>query len=170
MPRFPRSRALLVVSAASAVLLSGCTSSPSVSAAPSESSGASSSSSASSTPVTSPSAGAPASPSSSAPSTSAPSTSVNAPADDAVTLDITIKDHQVSPNGEKIKVAKGQTVRVTVTSDSDDEIHAHTGGDGFELQVKAGEPAEGEFVASGAGSFEVESHHLEKIIAILVVR
>jgi plastocyanin len=166
MPRFTRSWALLAVSAASAIaLLSGCTSSPSVSAAPSTSASAPSSSSASSTPA----GGASASPSTS-PSASSPSASASAAAEDAVELDITIKDHQVSPNGEKINVAKGQTVKLTVTSDSDDEIHAHTGGEGFELEVKAGEPAEGEFVASEAGSFEVESHHLEKIIAILVVR
>jgi hypothetical protein len=67
-------------------------------------------------------------------------------------------------------VAKGQTVKLTVTSDSEDAIHAHTGGAGFELAVTPGKPAEGEFVASEAGSFEVESHHLDKIIAILVVR
>jgi FtsP/CotA-like multicopper oxidase with cupredoxin domain len=162
MPRFPRSWMLLAVSATSAAaLLTGCTSSPSVDAAPSTSASAPSSSAASSAPAGSASA---------SPSASSPSTSASAAAEDTVALDITIKDHQVSPNGEKINVAKGQTVKLTVTSDSEDSIHAHTGGAGFELAVTPGKPAEGEFVASEAGSFEVESHHLDKIIAILVVR
>ena len=159
MPRFPRPFALLAVSATATVaLLSGCTSSPSVDAAPS------SSTSAPSTSASAPGSSASSSPTASSPSTSAPAAAA------VVTLDIAIKDHQVSPNGEKVNVAKGQTVKMTVTSDSDDEIHAHTGGEGFELEVKAGKPATGEFVASQAGSFEVESHHLEKIIVILVVR
>jgi hypothetical protein len=166
MPRFPRPFALLAVSTTATVaLLSGCTSSPSVDAAPSSSTSAPSTSA--SPPSTS--ASAPSTSASSSPTASSPSTSVPGAAD-VVTLDISIKDDQVSPNGEKVDVAKGQTVKMTVTSDSDDEIHAHTGGEGFELEVMAGKPATGEFVASEAGSFEVESHHLEKIIVILVVR
>jgi len=166
MPRFPRPFALLAVSTTATVaLLSGCTSSPSVDAAPSSSASApSTSASPPSTSASASSTSASSSPTATSPSTSAPG------AADVVTLDISIKDDQVSPNGEKVNVAKGQTVKMTVTSDSDDEIHAHTGGEGFELEVMAGKPAVGEFVASEAGSFEVESHHLEKIIVILVVR
>ncbi len=57
-----------------------------------------------------------------------------------------------------------------MTSDMDDEIHAHTGGAGYELEVKANEPTTGTFTLPSPGSFEVESHHLEKIIVILNVR
>jgi hypothetical protein len=64
-------------------------------------------------------------------------------------------------------VPVGQKVILNVTSDTDDEVHAHTGGPGYELQVKAGTPAKGEFTIDSPGSFEVESHHLEKIIVIL---
>jgi hypothetical protein len=115
------------------------------------------------------------SPSASAPSASAPSAGASSPGDDAtpagaLTLDITIKNGQVSPNGAKIDVTRGQTVVLNVTSDADDEVHAHTSGDGYELEVTAGVPATGQFVAADTGSFEVESHHLEKVIAILVVR
>jgi len=157
----PRPFVLLAVAAGSTlVLFSGCTSDP-VGATPS----AASSSPAASSPATS-SSTASGSPAPSASSTSSPSPSTPA---DPVRLDITIKDHQVSPNAEKIDVRKGQTVILEVTSDVDDEIHAHIG-EGFELEVKAGEPATGRFVAGDTGSFEVESHHLEKIIAILVVR
>jgi hypothetical protein len=57
-----------------------------------------------------------------------------------------------------------------VTSDIDDEIHAHIGGAGYELQVKAGKPAKGELTVDSPGSFEVEDHHLEKITVILNAR
>ena len=67
-------------------------------------------------------------------------------------------------------MAKGQTVKLTVTSDSDDEIHAHTGGDGYELDVPAGRTTTGRFTLDSPGSFEVESHHLEKVIVILNAR
>jgi hypothetical protein len=67
-------------------------------------------------------------------------------------------------------VRVGQKVILSVTSDTDDEVHAHIGGPGYELQVKAGTPAKGEFTIDSPGSFEVESHHLEKIIVILNAR
>ena len=156
MPRFPRPLVLLLLTTTSCVaLLSACTSSPSGTASPS----------AAPTSAASPSAAT-----SSSASSSASASQSSPAAADAVTIDITIKDHQVSPNGDKINVIKGQTVLLKVTSDTDDEIHAHTSGDGYELEVKAGTPATGQFVAFDTGSFEVESHHLEKVIAILVVR
>ena len=90
---------------------------------------------------------------------------------DRVIVDITIADGKVTPNGEKVDVAVGQEVQLNVTSDADDEIHAHTDdAAGYELEVKAGVPTTGRFTVSSAGSFEVESHHLEKIIVILNVR
>ena len=102
---------------------------------------------------------------------STPSASASSSSDaNAVVIDITIANRQVTPNGQKLNVSRGQTVIMHVTSDMDDEIHAHTGGDGYELEVTAGKPATGSFVASDLGSFEIESHHLEKIIAILNVR
>ena len=106
---------------------------------------------------------------------SAPSASSREPASPTasaaeLTIDITIADGQVTPNAEKINVAKGTRVTLNVTSDIDDDIHAHTGGDGYELKVEAGDPTTGSFVASSPGSFEIESHHLEKVIVILNVR
>ena len=104
------------------------------------------------------------------PSSSAASASPTSAAVDTLIIGITIKGKAVTPNGEKLDVTKGQTVVLQVNSDTDDEIHAHTGGDGFELAVKAGKRTDGQFVASETGSFEIESHRLGKIIAILVVR
>jgi hypothetical protein len=107
------------------------------------------------------------------PTVSSPSVASASPtsaAVDTLIIGITIKGDQVTPNGEKLDVTRGQTVVLQVNSDTDDEIHAHTGGDGFELAVKAGQRTDGQFVAGQTGSFEIESHRLDKIIAILVVR
>jgi methionine-rich copper-binding protein CopC len=87
-----------------------------------------------------------------------------------LTINIKIANGKVDPNGKKIDASVGQEVILQVTSDMDDEIHAHTGGAGYELEVKANEPTTGAFTLPAPGSFEVESHHLEKIIVILNVR
>ncbi len=124
-----------------------------------------------------PSSGAPtgavASPSASGSSDPTPSASATPSADtaDRVVVDISIAGGRVTPSGEKVQVAVGQEVQLNVTSDVDDEIHAHTdSADGYALEVKAGVPATGTFRVSSPGSFEVESHDLEKIIVILNVR
>ena len=86
-----------------------------------------------------------------------------------LTIPITIAGGQVSPNGQKISASVGQPVVLQVTSDEADEIHAHTGGDGYELEVPAGTPTTGTFTPTSPGSFEIESHHLEKVIVVLNV-
>ena len=87
-----------------------------------------------------------------------------------MTVDITLSNGQVDPNAERIDVQRGQTIVLNVTSDEDDEIHAHIGDPGYELGVKGGKTTRGEFVVSDPGRFEVESHNLEKVIVILNVR
>lgn len=107
----------------------------------------------------------------SSPGTSSPGTD-ESPADDAnqVVIDITLSDgDQVDPNGEKVDVEQGQTVVLNVTSDRDDEIHVH-GDIEVAVPVAANDTASKSFVAEAVGSFEVESHHPNKIIAILNVR
>ncbi|SEQ70913.1 hypothetical protein [Microlunatus flavus] len=106
---------------------------------------------------------------SSAPS---PSSSLVASADggaQVLTIPITIAGGQVTPNGEKMTAKVGEKVVLQVTSDQADEIHAHTGGDGYELEVPAGTPTTGSFTPTSPGSFEIESHHLEKVIVVLNV-
>jgi cytoskeletal protein RodZ len=125
------------------------------------------------TPAPASTAGSPSSPSSSASaSASSPASQSPSPSEaaDALTIDITISNGQVDPNGKKIDVQRGQTIVLNVTSDQDDEIHAHTGDQGYELEVKGGKTTRGELVVSDPGRFEVESHHLEKVIVILNVR
>jgi hypothetical protein len=117
-------------------------------------------------PVTSPTS--PSSPATSPPSPPASSPSLNA--DYTLTINIEIARGKTVPSGEKINVRVGQKVILNVTSDTDDEIHAHIGGEGYELPVRAGTPSRGSFTIESPGSFEVESHHLEKIIVILNAR
>lgn len=109
----------------------------------------------------------------SSPDTSATPSPVESPsltADYALTINIEISGRKTIPNGEKINVRVGQQVILKVTSDTDDEIHAHIGEEGYELPVRAGRPARGSFTIDSPGSFEIESHHLEKIIVILNAR
>lgn len=149
-----RTQAALIGGAvALGMLLSGCTSTaePQASASPSAVASASEPTS-------------PASPS------SVPPNSPSLNPDYALTINISIANGKTVPNGEKINVRVGQKVILNVTSDTDDEIHAHTGGAGYEMQVRAGTPAKGSFTVDSPGSFEVESHHLDKIIAILNAR
>jgi hypothetical protein len=136
------------------LLLSGCTST----AEPQPN--------ASSTAVSSPAE----SPSPAASPTSVPPSPPSLNPDYALTVNIVISKGKTTPNGEKINVRVGQKVILNVTSDTDDEIHAHIGGEGYELPVQAGTPAKGSFTLDSPGSFEVESHHLEKIIVILNAR
>ena len=138
--------------------LTGCTSAPADTATPTPE-------------VTSasPSPSDSASPSASATPTPTPTPSQTS-AVNSVTIDITIADGQVTPNGKKINVEVGQTIVLNVTSDEHDEVHAHTEGDGFELKVPAGKNVSGELTLNSPGSYEVESHHLEKVIVILNAR
>ena len=150
-----RTRGALVRGAVVAgLLLSGCTStaepqsgaSPTVASSPAESS------------------------SSAALPTSVPPASPSLNPDYALTINVTIAKGKTIPSGEKINVRVGQKVILNVISDTDDEIHAHIGGAGYEMKVQAGTPAKGSFSIDSPGSFEVESHHLEKIIVILNAR
>jgi len=104
------------------------------------------------------------------PSASGTNSASTAPTPAPVTIAITMTGDSVSPNGQKIDATVGQSVVLQVTSDIADEVHAHTGGDGYELEVPAGKPTTGTFVLASPGSFEIESHHREKILAILNVR
>jgi hypothetical protein len=158
-PAGTRLTAAALSGAGTVLALSGCTPASEVAATPSAS--APSSSSAAPSPSATES-------SASASATPTPSETESEPG--ALTVDITIAGGKVEPNGKKIKTAVGQNVILQVTSDEDDEIHAHTDGNGYELTVRAGQPTKGSFTIDSPGSYEVESHHLGKVIVILNVR
>jgi hypothetical protein len=151
----PARSALIWGTVALGLLLCGCTSSagPEASASPSAVVG---SPSEPSSPATSP--------------TSVPARSPSLNAQYTLTINIEIADGKTVPNGKKINVGVGQKVILNVTSDIDDEIHAHLGEKDYALPVQAGKPAKGSFTLDSPGSFEVESHHLEKTIVILNAR
>jgi hypothetical protein len=86
---------------------------------------------------------------------SAPSVSSSQSAGQRV--EITVKGKQVTPSPHSIPIKVGETLTIAVTSDHDDQLHAH----GFEIEkdIKAGQPLV--FTVKGAktGLFEVELHH-----------
>jgi hypothetical protein len=87
-----------------------------------------------------------------------------------LTIEITIADGNVDPNGEQIQASVGQGVILNVKSDIDEELHAHMGLDSYALTVWGGQPTTAGFRLRAPGSFVVESHHLGKTIVILNVR
>lgn len=155
-----------------ALMMSGCTSpdTPPVVSAPPSATAPSSSPPGSAAPSAASSTVDPSTNTASAAATSPVSPTPKATSTNTITIEITIKEGKVTPSGKKLDVTRGQTIALKVASDSDDEIHAHNGGDGYTLAVEGGGTASGSFVAADIGSFDVESHERELIIAILNVR
>ncbi|GAA4580093.1 hypothetical protein GCM10023194_07450 [Planotetraspora phitsanulokensis] len=83
-------------------------------------------------------------------------------------INVTIAAKSVTPPPGRIDVTKGQTVRITVTSDVADEAHVHGYDKGASLQP--GTPATIEFVADQDGLFEVETHESGLQLFQLAVR
>ena len=72
---------------------------------------------------------------------------------------ISVKGGVVVGDVQSIEVAKGDTVRIVVTSDTADEIHLH--GYDIEREAEPGKPARFRFEADVEGAFELESHAAE---------
>jgi FtsP/CotA-like multicopper oxidase with cupredoxin domain len=72
---------------------------------------------------------------------------------------ISVKGGAIAGDVKSIEVAKGDTVRIVVSSDVEDEIHLH----GYDIEKEAapGKPARFEFKADVEGAFELESHVAE---------
>jgi heme/copper-type cytochrome/quinol oxidase subunit 2 len=126
------------------------------------------------------SAGADKAASTTAPATTVPATTVPAttPAATAAsaapappqgkTITVGIADGKVTPKSGRVAVARGERVRLVVTSDVADEVHIH--GYDQELRLTPGEPAALEFTADQTGLFEVEAHETKLILFQLLVR
>jgi FtsP/CotA-like multicopper oxidase with cupredoxin domain len=85
---------------------------------------------------------------------------------------IRMRGGSVVGGAQDIEVARGDTVRIVVTSDAADEIHLH----GYDITRNAapGQPARFQFRADAEGAFEIESHVAEDagrdpLVARLVV-
>lgn len=144
-------------------MLTGCTSAPEENAAPTTPAVTSAA------PAPSASASVRASPEP-VPTASPEPTAVEDTGPGEVAIHITIADGQVDPNGRKLDVAVDQPIVLYVTSDEDDEVHAHTSEDGYTLEVEAGTKVRGEFTLTAPGRYEAESHHLGKTIVVLNAR
>jgi FtsP/CotA-like multicopper oxidase with cupredoxin domain len=77
------------------------------------------------------------------------------PPEPAVTR-LRIRGGEVVGGAQDIEVARGDTVRIVVSSDAPDEIHLH----GYDItrNPAPGKPALFQFTADAEGAFEIESH------------
>ena len=84
-------------------------------------------------------------------------------------IDITFEGNTVTPNGERVEVAKGQPVEFVVKADAPGEIHVHSDPE-QELAYEKGTTILKLKSFDRAGIIEVESHALEKTIVQLEVK
>jgi hypothetical protein len=84
-------------------------------------------------------------------------------------IEVTFQGDTVTPNGERVDVAKGQDIELDVTADKAGEIHVHSSPE-QELEYKAGESTVTIKGIDQPGTVDVESHTLEKVIVQLEVR
>jgi len=96
--------------------------------------------------------------SSAGPASSGSSTAASSPTSAAGrTLRVTITGRTVAPAPSQVDIKPGETLTLVVTSDHDDELHAH----GFEVEkeLKAGVPTTLVLKTDLPGVYEVETHH-----------
>jgi hypothetical protein len=81
---------------------------------------------------------------------------------------VTIHGKTVTPAPGNVDLAMGTTLRLIVTSDHDDQLHAH----GFEVEtnLKAGQPTTMDLKATNPGVYEIETHHPPLTLMRVVVR
>jgi hypothetical protein len=84
-------------------------------------------------------------------------------------IDIKFEGHSVTPNGERVDIAKGQPVEFVVTADAPGEIHVHSDPE-KELEYQKGTTILKLGSFDRPGIIEVESHSLEKTIVQLEVK
>ena len=84
------------------------------------------------------------------------------------TITITVKGSTVTPPPAQVDLPVGEMLTVVVTSDHDDELHAH----GFEVEVplKAGVPTTIILTGKDPGVFEVELHEPALTLLTVAVR
>ncbi len=82
---------------------------------------------------------------------------------------VAVRDGEVQPPPDRVALALGETVRLTVTSDVVDELHVHGFGDP-ELALEPGVPGTLELTADATGSYEVETHESGLVLLTLDVR
>ena len=85
------------------------------------------------------------------------------------TIDVTITDDSVTPNGDRVSVQVNQPIVLVVKAGADGEIHVHSDPE-HELEYGAGTTTLPPFTIDKPGIVTVESHALEKTIVQLEVK
>jgi hypothetical protein len=86
-----------------------------------------------------------------------------------VVVQITFKDGEVTPNGDRIDVDAGQPIELEVTADEPGEIHVHSDPE-HEFEYDAGTQKLDQFEIDRPGIVVVESHTYDKVIVQLEVK
>jgi len=84
-------------------------------------------------------------------------------------IDVKVTGTTVTPAPHQVELPIGQTLELTVTTDHDDELHAH-GFDDANAELKAGEPTTVRLTATESGVFEVETHDPALTLLTVAVR
>lgn len=84
-----------------------------------------------------------------------------------MTADIEIRNGRLHSGPATVQLTQGQTVKLTVLSDRDDELHLH--GYDIALQLRAGQRANLMLEATLSGRFEYEIHSTHSGIGALEV-
>jgi hypothetical protein len=87
---------------------------------------------------------------------------------DPVTIQITFDGDSVTPSGDRVDVAVGQTIELVVKADSAGEIHVHSTPE-QELEYSEGTTTL-PLTIDKPGLVDVESHTLDKVIVQLEVK
>lgn len=83
-------------------------------------------------------------------------------------LAVTITGTTVTPAPALVDLPVGSTLELVVTSDHDDELHAH--GFDVEASLRAGVPTTLRLTGKEAGSYEVETHEPALTLLTVAVR
>ena len=87
---------------------------------------------------------------------------------DSVAVTVTRESDSFTPNGERVELAVGQTLVLTVTADEPGEMHVHSTPE-QEIAYEAG-TSEHEITIDRPGVVEVESHEPDTVVLQLEVR
>ncbi len=85
------------------------------------------------------------------------------------TVEITVEGTRVDPPPGQVDLATGETLRVVVTTDAGEAVHAH-GFDDLEVPVTPGEPTQADLVGDEPGVYEVELHDPDLLLLQVAVR
>jgi plastocyanin len=85
-----------------------------------------------------------------------------------VTVDISVKDGDVTPAGDRVDVRVGQTVTLRISADVEETIHVHTEPE-HEYVVGPGDTIQKSFTVYTPGLVAIEAHRLDTTIVRLVV-